>query len=784
MNPQHVVPECTPETTPVIVGVGEFIDRPAQPADAREPLDAIAEALHAADRDAGGGWIDALDSLHLVAFITWRYDDPARQLCERLGIDASCGINGPMGGESPIRAIHDAALRIARGEIRAAAVAGGEAMSARTRARKDKIALPWTPLAAREQAVAFPTGDFALSPIAKRLGVTDPAQVYPLYEMATQAAWGQTPAQAQEESAQLWARYAAVAADNPGAWLRKAPDAATIATVDDANRMINWPYPKLMVANPQVNQSAAVIVTSLAQARRAGIPDTRIVHIWGGAAANEPADYLQRDDYGHSTAQAAVLRGAVELVGGDAQRFGPIELYSCFPVVPKMALRTLGLDAATHAPSVAGGLTFFGGPLNNYMSHAVCAMVRALREAPDRPGLLYGQGGYVNKHHALVVGMQPAPQALAPSYSVQSQAEASRASVPALIDGYEGPARIETYTVLYGRDGRPLHGIVVLRTPDEARLMAKVAADDEASMARLLSTQRNAVGEPGHVRIDTFGHPVWEAGEARRDRSTRALRYCSVEREGHVTVVTINRPDSMNALTPAANAELAEVFDDFARDPAQWVAILTGAGERAFCSGNDLKFTAQAMARGESIEPPLTGFAGLTSRFDLNKPVIAAVNGVAMGGGFEIALACDLIVAAENAVFALPEPKVGLAALAGGLLRLPRQIGLKQAMGLILTGRRVTAAEGLALGFVNETTAAGGALDAARRWADEIVGCSPMSVRASMEVLRSGLQSASVKEAYAQQNRLPAVRALFKSDDVREGPLAFAQKRAPVWRAE
>lgn len=774
----------TPETTPVIVGVGEFVDRPAQPANAREPLDAIAEALRAADRDAGGGWVGKLDSLHLVAFITWRYDDPARQLCERLGIDAQRGINGAMGGESPIRAIHDAALRIARGEIRAAAVAGGEAMNARARARKDKAALPWTPLAARETAVPFPTGDFALSPIAKRLGVTDPAQVYPLYEMATQAAWGQTPAQAQAESARLWARYAAVAADNPSAWLRKAPDTVAIATIDDNNRMINWPYPKLMVANPQVNQSAAVIVTSLAEARKAGVPEARIIHIWGGAAAKESADYLHRDAYHYSAAQAAVLRGAVDLVGGDASRFGPIELYSCFPVVPKMALRTLGLDAARHSPTIAGGLTFFGGPLNNYMSHAVCAMVRALRDAPDQPGLLYGQGGYVNKHHALVVSARPAPQPLAASYSVQAQADAERAKAPELIDAYEGAATIETYTVLYGRDGCPLHGIVVLRTPDEKRLMAKVAIDDDASMALLLSTDRTAVGQRGHVRTDTFGHPVWEAGETARSRATRALRYCTVEREGHVTIVTINRPDSMNALTPAANAELAEVFDEFSADPQQWVAILTGAGERAFCSGNDLKFTAQAMARGESIEPPLTGFAGLTSRFDLNKPVIAAVNGVAMGGGFEIALACDLIVAADNATFALPEPKVGLAALAGGLLRLPRQIGVKQAMGLILTGRRVTAAEGLALGFVNETTAPGGALEAAKRWAADIIACSPMSVRASMEVVRHGLASASLEEASRQQNRLPAVRALFKSDDVREGPLAFAQKRPPQWRSQ
>ena len=161
--------------------------------------------------------------------------------------------------------------------------------------------------------------------------------------------------------------------------------------------------------------------------------------------------------------------------------------------------------------------------------------------------------------------------------------------------------------------------------------------------------------------------------------------YCQVEKSGRLTVVTIDRPEVMNALHPPGNQELAEVFDDFARDPEQWVAIITGAGDRAFSAGNDLKY----QASGGKMWGPATGFAGLTQRFDNVKPVIAAVNGLAMGGGFEIALACDLIVAAENAVFALPEPRVGLAALAGGIHRLPREIGMKQAMGMLLTGQSI-----------------------------------------------------------------------------------------------
>ena len=254
--------------------------------------------------------------------------------------------------------------------------------------------------------------------------------------------------------------------------------------------------------------------------------------------------------------------------------------------------------------------------------------------------------------------------------------------------------------------------------------------------------------------------------------------HCSVERDGRVLIVTINRPDRMNALHPPANAELAQVFDDFAADPELWVAILTGAGPRAFSAGNDLRWQAE----GNAVTVPPTGFAGLTSRWDLDKPIIAAVNGVAMGGGFEIALACDIIIAADTAVFALPEPRVGLAALAGGLHRLPRTIGVKRAMAMILTGRSVPAAEGKALGFVHDVVAPDALMHTAKALAAQICELSPMSIRASKQVVARSLDTASLQEAYEGQMKHPAVSALWKSEDLREGPLAFAQKRKPEWK--
>lgn len=256
-----------------------------------------------------------------------------------------------------------------------------------------------------------------------------------------------------------------------------------------------------------------------------------------------------------------------------------------------------------------------------------------------------------------------------------------------------------------------------------------------------------------------------------------AYEFITVETAERVTTITFNRPEVMNALHPPAHRELGKAFDAFQADDAAWVAIITGAGEKAFCAGYDLK----AAASGESI-PDLRatgGFGGLTERYDLFKPVIAAVNGIAMGGGFEMALASDFIIASDNAVFALPEPRVGLIAGAGGLQRLPRMIPFKYAMAMILTSRRITAEEARHIGLVWEITAPDKLLETARKWAAEIVQGAPLAIQLSKQV---ALENFHLSMPDAMDRKTSLFETFFHSEDRREGPVAFAEKRKPTWK--
>ncbi|MCL4768245.1 MAG: enoyl-CoA hydratase/isomerase family protein [Hyphomicrobiaceae bacterium] len=252
---------------------------------------------------------------------------------------------------------------------------------------------------------------------------------------------------------------------------------------------------------------------------------------------------------------------------------------------------------------------------------------------------------------------------------------------------------------------------------------------------------------------------------------------CKVRRDGAVLWITIDRPRAMNALDPAAHVALARAFDRYTADPELRVAILTGAGERAFCAGSDLK--ARAAANRDELPP--TGFGGLTRRFDLFKPVVCAVNGLALGGGVELMLACDLVIAADHAELALPEPRIGLAALGGGgLQRLARQLPLKQAMGMVLTARRISAAEALRVGLVNEVVPRAELEARSRALAAELLEMAPLALEASKQVMLQSLAYPDLEAAMTAT--YPAAERMLASEDAVEGQRAFIEKRKPEWK--
>ena len=250
--------------------------------------------------------------------------------------------------------------------------------------------------------------------------------------------------------------------------------------------------------------------------------------------------------------------------------------------------------------------------------------------------------------------------------------------------------------------------------------------------------------------------------------------------DNHVARVTIDRPDRMNAVDLATEAELVRIWEAIEKDRGIRVVVLTGAGDRAFCTGADMKGQSSGLSGPEYWAAPRPGgFGGIALRDTLDVPVIARVNGHALGGGMEMVLGCDIVIASEKATFGLPEPRVGRLALDGGIAMLTRRIGHVDAMGMLLTGRRISAEEARAFGLVNEVVAAD-ALDAAvDRWIGDVLACAPLSVRAIKAMVRAGERMSAGE---AQMLRVPQLVEALKSEDQHEGVKAFQEKRQPNWQ--
>jgi acetyl-CoA acetyltransferase len=474
----------------VIIGVGQSVRR----AEGTDALQLVLEAIRAACDDARVNGRRAVTTVEFTRSMSWRDGDLAGRAAHELALTVPPERVHTVatGGESPLRALDAVATRIARGERGVTLIAGAEANGPGSEGGR------WD--AGRvTSARAMPPGSdipvqFRAMGGAFAAGIVRALDFFPLYENALQAREGTSFAESQAESARLWSEMSRVAAANPYAWSGERVSEAELLTVDDANRFVVFPYPKLLTANPYVNQGAAVLVADDDTARSLGVAEDRWVHVVGSAGADEPADPRARVAYHRNPALEHCVEQVTRRTGTAAGEYDVVELYSCFPSMPKLVIRALpGLR--TSSVSVAGGLTFFGGPGSNYLTHGVAAMVPALR-ARGGTGLLHGVGMFMTKHHAVVLSDHP-----------RAGGYVSGSEVPTLpgvdvVDAFEGPGTIETYTVMYARDGTVERGVAIGRGADGSRFAARVGAADATVLRDLAVGDRSPVGLAGTVRRD------------------------------------------------------------------------------------------------------------------------------------------------------------------------------------------------------------------------------------------------------------------------------------------
>ena len=485
---------------PIIVGVGQLVNRSEGPADAREPLDLMIEAARAAADDAQGpspsrGLLEGADSVQVVNTVSWAYRDAPGHLAEAIGAQPQEKVYPAVGGNAPQWLVSRTADAIVRGDVRLAVIAGGDAM--RSRARWREVAQQrWRHWSPPQQMLGDTRA--GVNEIEVKHGAHIPARIYPLFETAIRAHRRRSIAEHQRHLGELCARLSQAAAENPYAWFRRARTAEEIVTVTSENRMVCFPYSKFMNAIMEVDQAAAVIMTSVAAARELGIPRERWVYLWGCADALDIWYFTERPNLHASPALALAGRRALEMAGltiGDIDWF---DLYSCFPCAVEMACDALDIGEDDPRPlTVTGGLPYFGGPGNNYSMHAIASMVARLRREPQRKGLVSAMGWYVTKHSVGIYSGTPPEQEWRRRDSPEDQAELDAASHPTLAETAEGRGTVEGYSVSFDRSGQPDAAIVVGRLDEGSRFIANTAADRDLL---LWMTEQEMVGRQVTVR--------------------------------------------------------------------------------------------------------------------------------------------------------------------------------------------------------------------------------------------------------------------------------------------
>jgi len=454
--------------TPVLIGTGQVLQRAEGLDDARDPVALMVEAITLAASDAGLSSVPNPDAIRVVSLLSWKYGNPAQFIAEDLGLTPrELGLSA-MGGNTPQTLVNAASRQILAGELDLVILTGGE--TTRTRARYNKAGL--TPDWRTTDIAPVPVSEDLTMNMPEELArkIMMPIQIYPLFETALRAQAGRSIADHQVHISELYARFSAVAATNPYAWSKKQYTAEEIRTASDTNRMIGFPYPKLMNSNNDVDMSAALILCSAEKATALGVPRDRWIFPQSGSDAHEHAFISHRNHFYDTPAVELAGRRVLELAGLTINDIDLVDLYSCFPSAVQLGAKSLGLDINGQLTRT-GGLQFAGGPWNNYVMHAIATVANELRNGVGSTGLVWANGGYTTKHAFGVYATTPPKNGFSYDYP-QDQIDAlPRRSLASPADAV-GEMTIEGYSVMHDREGNPERSIASCILADGRRAWA------------------------------------------------------------------------------------------------------------------------------------------------------------------------------------------------------------------------------------------------------------------------------------------------------------------------